>query len=353
MLFSFLSSFLLINPNYNLPIMDHPRTQFRRKAYNQLSQLLAKLDPPSPKSFSQDELQLLGIQCTLMALLPQGHRDAHPLFCKLVPSKTMDQAFDRTFVDEDTIPPWPEYMPTFSSRFYPAYSIGLTLLDYTMSGQEIREPLVPKKWYSTGLVLAFVLTNDTMTYRTHRDSTSALTLHQHFYPDTRSHWGVCGILRVDDISQPHLACLLMDDAPADEDLRPTELISAVRLMKQAIRLDKLNQFRLNPVRVCFSVSAITCSSDTDTIFLLQVYVYSFCSYQARILETYYEAGTFFVRKTPYIDFAEENKEKIKLYLRWMMSEPSGNTTFASAKDLDDGSGGRRDTDSSATNSSEE
>ena len=145
----------------------------------------------------------------------------------------------------------------------------------------------------------------------------------------------------------------MDEAPADEDLRPSELISAIKLMKQAIRLDKPNQFRVNPVRVCFSLSVITCSSDTDKMSFLQVYVYSFCSYQARILETYYEAGTFFVRKTAYIDFAEKNKENIKLYLRWMMSEPSGNTTFASAKDLDDGPGGTRDADSSATNSSEE
>ena len=145
--------------------MNHPRTQFRRKAYNQLSQMLAKLNPPSPKSLSQDELQPLGIECTVMALLPQGHRDAHPLFCKLVPPEVMDQAFTRTFIHEDTTPPWPEFIPTFSSRFYPAYSIGLTLLDYTMSGQEIREPLIPnKKWYATGLVstcLGSLLTNGT------------------------------------------------------------------------------------------------------------------------------------------------------------------------------------------------
>ena len=348
-----LFSFSPVNHKLYMPVMDHPRTQFRRKAYNELSQILAKLNPPSPKSLSQDELQPLGIECTAMALRPQRYGDACPMFCKLVPPRVMTKAFDRTFVHEDTIPPWPEYIPTFSSRFHPAYSIGLTLLDYTMSGQEIREPLVSNKWYATGLVLALVLTNDTMTYHTHRDSTSALTTHRHFYPETRSQWGACKILRVDDISQPHLACLVMDNAPADEDLRPSELISAIRLVKQAIRLDKVNQFRVNPVSVCFSISTITCSSDTDTISFLQVYVYSFCSYQARILETYYEAGTFFVRKTPYIDFAEENKENIKLYLRWMMSEPSGNTMFDSAKDFDHGPGRRRDKDSSATDSSEE
>lgn len=287
--------------------MVRPGTLFRRKAYNELSQLLAKLDPPSPKSLSQDELQLLGIECTVMALRPQGHRDARPLFCKLVPSKMMDEAFDRTFVDEDTIPPWPEYVPTFSDGYHSASSIGFTLMDYRLSGQEIREPLIPNdKWYHTGLVLAFVLNDDTITDRTHRDSTSALSLHQHFYPDTRAMWGNGGILRIHDNSQPHSACLVMDDAPPDEDLRPSELFSAVRLMKQAIRLDKLNQFRVNPVRVCFSVYAINYWRGTDTIFFLQVYVYSFCSYQARILETYYEDGTFFVRKTPYIDFAGEN-----------------------------------------------
>ena len=204
-----------------------------------------------------------------------------------------------------------------------------------------------------GVSICLLSHDDTMTDRTHRDSTSALSLHQHFYPDTREMWGNGGILRVDDMSQPHSACLVMDDALPDEDLRPSELIAAVMLMKQAIRLDKLNQFRVNPVRVCFAVYAINYWRGTDTIFFLQVYVYSFCSYQARILETYYEAGTFFVRKTPYIDFAGENMENIKLYLSWMMSEPSGNTTFASAKDLDDGPGGKRDTDSAATNSSEE
>ena len=166
----------------------------------------------------------------------------------------------------------------------------------------------------------------------------------------------------------------MDDAPADEDLlRPSELISAVRLMKQAIRLDKLNQFRVNPVSVCCPcLSAIIRSSDADTISFssIKVYVYSFCGYQARILETYYDSGTLFVGKTAYVDFKEENRGNIKLYLRWMMSEPSGNTTFASANGLedgsdgnrntdstgkgsDDGSGGKRDTDSSATTSLEE
>lgn len=34
---------------------------------------------------------------------------------------------------------------------------------------------------------------------------------------------------------------------ADEGLRLSELISAIKLMKQAMRLDKRSQFRVNPV----------------------------------------------------------------------------------------------------------
>ena len=86
-------------------------------------------------------------------------------------------------------------------------------------------------------------------------------------------------------------------------------------------------------------------------------MYSFSWYTVRILEVYYQAGTLFVRKTPYVDLAEENKETIKLLLRWMMSEPSGSTSFAS------GNGTENDPDivsdkasmaeSSASHSSEE
>jgi hypothetical protein len=33
-----------------------------------------------------------------------------------------------------------------------------------------------------------------------------------------------------------------------------------------------------------------------------------------------------VRLTKYLDFEEENVDNIKLLLRWMMNEPSGDTT---------------------------
>ena len=84
-----------------------------------------------------------------MALHPQGDCNAHPRFCKLVTSEVMDEAFDRTFTTQNPID-WPEYDPNFSSRFYPAYAIGRTLLHCTLSGQMIEEPLVDTEWYATG-----------------------------------------------------------------------------------------------------------------------------------------------------------------------------------------------------------
>lgn len=225
----------------------YARFETRRKVNKELSQLLVELNPPSPVSLSQEKLETLCIQCSEMAILPEKERDAGPVFCKLVPPSTINKAFDSTFTNSYTIE-WPGYDPRFDSRFYAAYHIGLTLLDYTLSGEEVREPLVRTEWHTTGLELTFVLTNPKMAYHSHRDSSGALTLHRHFYPNTRILWGVIQILQADSAHHPHLACLHMDDAPADEGLRPSELISAVKLMKQALHLDKLNQFRVNPVR---------------------------------------------------------------------------------------------------------
>lgn len=66
--------------------MEHPPTRdarihIIRRSYDALSQLLAELSPPSPKSLSQDKLQALRIKTAAMALRPEGNRDAHPLSC--------------------------------------------------------------------------------------------------------------------------------------------------------------------------------------------------------------------------------------------------------------------------------
>ena len=101
-----------------------------------------------------------------------------------------------------------------------------------------------------------------------------------------------------------------------------------------MRLDKRGQFLIYPVRSHFFVSRFKYRTDTNSILLSQVYVYSFFNHQGRILEIYYDAGTLFVKKTPILDFVEENRENIKLYLRWMMNKPCGVPSLAREKDPD-------------------
>ena len=88
-----------------------------------------------------------------MALRPEEDPDSGPLFCKLVSPGTMNKAFDCAFTSEYDLE-WPGYDPDYGTGFYAAYAIGGTLLDYTVSGQLIREPLVDTEWYTVGLVFA-------------------------------------------------------------------------------------------------------------------------------------------------------------------------------------------------------
>ena len=56
-------------------------------------------------------------------------------------------------------------------------------------------------------------------------------------------------------------------------------------------------------------------------------MYSFSNRDARILQAHFDGSHLVIRTTPYINFEEENEENLKLYLRWMMSEPIGLTKF--------------------------
>lgn len=62
-------------------------------------------------------------------------------------------------------------------------------------------------------------------------------------------------------------------------------------------------------------------------FTLKVFVYSFSNRDARIIQAHFDGSHLVVRSTQYLNFEEENEENLKLYLRWMMSEPTGPTKF--------------------------
>jgi hypothetical protein len=54
-------------------------------------------------------------------------------------------------------------------------------------------------------------------------------------------------------------------------------------------------------------------------------VYSIAGRNARVIQAYYEKGKFIIRKTEHISFEKENIDGFKLFLRWIMNIPKGET----------------------------
>jgi hypothetical protein len=54
-------------------------------------------------------------------------------------------------------------------------------------------------------------------------------------------------------------------------------------------------------------------------------VYSITRTNARVIQAHYEKGKFIIRKTEHISFEKENIDDFKLFLRWIMNIPKGET----------------------------
>ena len=54
-------------------------------------------------------------------------------------------------------------------------------------------------------------------------------------------------------------------------------------------------------------------------------MYSFSGRKARILQAHLDGSHLIIRMTKYLDFKERNEDNLKLYLRWMINEPFGDT----------------------------
>jgi hypothetical protein len=57
-------------------------------------------------------------------------------------------------------------------------------------------------------------------------------------------------------------------------------------------------------------------------------VYSISGRNARVIQAHYENGKFIIRKTEYISFEKKNIDGYKLFLRWIMNIPKGETIRA-------------------------
>ena len=54
-------------------------------------------------------------------------------------------------------------------------------------------------------------------------------------------------------------------------------------------------------------------------------MYSIAGRNARVIQAHYEKGKFIIRKTEHISFEKENIDGFKLFLRWIMNIPKGET----------------------------
>jgi hypothetical protein len=109
-------------------------------------------------------------------------------------------------------------------------------------------------------------------------------------------------------SKPHLACPLIEGIIPDDRIRRAELLGILRLMKSAMK-------------------HTLCRKPTVWHTIYPVAIYSLASRQGRILHAHFDGKTLHIRRSNYLDFMEKNMDNIKLYLRWMMSEPIGDTMF--------------------------
>ena len=57
-------------------------------------------------------------------------------------------------------------------------------------------------------------------------------------------------------------------------------------------------------------------------------MYSISGRNARVIQAHYENGKFIIRKTEYISFEKKNIDGYKLFLRWIMNIPKGETIRA-------------------------
>lgn len=80
------------------------------------------------------------------------------------------------------------------------------------------------------------------------------------YNSEAREWRVVDVLCLKDHSNSHLACIMVDGAEANDQLRRSEVYCAVEFMMRSIYFDKRQRFAVNPVRGCFLPSSLCVTS---------------------------------------------------------------------------------------------
>ncbi|OCL14840.1 hypothetical protein AOQ84DRAFT_384437 [Glonium stellatum] len=108
--------------------------------------------------------------------------------------------------------------------------------------------------------------------------------------------------------KPHIACVVLDGNVCDHRILRSEMIAALSLMRERMRIKANRHYYINPV-----------------------FLYSFSHRKARVVQVHFDGVRLIVRPTEWMDFDEEGTDNIRLMLGWMMSTPIGDTTFHSLK----------------------
>ena len=101
-------------------------------------------------------------------------------------------------------------------------------------------------------------------------------------------WRMLTIFHIRPRTQPHIACTLADEATGDDRLlRRAEMICALSLMKEQMRLKAYMKHKIFPV-----------------------FVYTFSGRKVRVVQVHFDGKDIVVLLTKYVDFMEENEDNI-------------------------------------------
>jgi hypothetical protein len=130
-----------------------------------------------------------------------------------------------------------------------------------------------------------------------------------------------GVFDTLDSSTPHLGTIIIDTADPDDRLLWAEVCWAASLMAGRLREQQYQAHEIVPVSIYRYTNCY--------LHLLtqpcKVFVYSITGTNARVIQAHYGKGKFIIRKTEHISFENENIDGLKLFLRWIMNIPKGET----------------------------
>jgi hypothetical protein len=133
-------------------------------------------------------------------------------------------------------------------------------------------------------------------------------------------WRMLTIFQIYPRTQAHIACTLVEEVVGDDRLLRSEMICALSLIREQMRLKAYLKHKIIPVR--FLLPRIVINADASS----KVFVYTFSGRKVRVVQVHFDGKHLVVRLTKYLDFMEEDVDNIKLLLRWMMNESIGGRT---------------------------